>query len=233
MAHLPAASHQWLFQRLDTWLGSPSRETQTVFVKGGPGVGKTTLSANLIRYLQSSGIPVCTFFCSANNSLSQDPWVACYSLACQLASQVEGLRGPVLAGFQSLGREPSLYETCEELLVKPFHAAGDVLPEHIIVVVDGLDEGSVQEGVLNKILQVVGHSFPRMPEQVRPMAMGSFHRDNHGMQMWLWLCIPCSDRGLTVCACVFSGEVCAHLPARSCLHCFLLAAQVQAYGCGA
>ena len=168
VANLPDASHKWLFGRMDTWLGDPSRETQTLFVEGGPGVGKTTLSANLCRYLQSCDIPVCSFFCSANNTLSQNPWVACFSLACQLASQVEALRAPVLAGLQSLSDEPSLYEACGKLLVQPFRKlATEDLPKHIVLLVDGLDEGATREGEINQILQVVGFSFPQMPKQVR------------------------------------------------------------------
>ena len=76
-------------------------------------MGKTTIAANLCRYLQTQEAPFAFFFCNANNSISQNPEVACLTLACQLVSQIEPLRKPLIKYLKELEGDVIVRELCE------------------------------------------------------------------------------------------------------------------------
>ena len=161
---LPAQSHAWLYEEVSAWLAESEPETRALFIEGGPGLGKSTIAANLCHKLQKGGRLVAHFFCNANNSVSQDPEVVCYSLACQLVELVEGLRERLIEALRSLDVQPGIRKLLETVLLTPLK--GLSVPEGTLLLVDGVDEGSNDPQEFNAVLQIVGVIFPKMPKQV-------------------------------------------------------------------
>ena len=170
MEGLPPQCHAWLYEEVSAWLAESEPETRALFIEGGPGLGKSTIAANLCHKLQEGGHPVAHFFCNANNSVSQNPEVACYSLACQLVKQMEGLREPLIQAVQSLDVQPGISKLLETVLLEPLEDLS--IPEGTLLLVDGVDEGSNDLQEFNGLLQIAGGIFPKMPPQVSSSAYG-------------------------------------------------------------
>ncbi|KAJ5373354.1 hypothetical protein N7517_005360 [Penicillium concentricum] len=160
LASVLFGSGEWLYQeqRFVTWRDSSSSET--FWLHGIPGCGKTKLAAVIIQHLrqQSGGAsqpaPIAHFFCSRNLAEPErtDPQDIIRSLVKQVSLTREGnvfrVRSPLLKAYKSRQAEashtgerpaPLTVEECVEIMCE----IGRATP--FTIVIDALDECTSQQ----------------------------------------------------------------------------------------
>ncbi|KAL3473277.1 hypothetical protein BJX99DRAFT_233947 [Aspergillus californicus] len=136
-------SCDWALQRLEiTSFLSSSDEPQILSIRGAPGIGKSTLTAYIIRRLVDAGNSVLYFFCKDTEGGKSQPFQALQTIISQILAADEGNRLlPWLekVRLQSGQRQAESFATLHESLCHAF----TVLPRPdrpLYLAVDALDE---------------------------------------------------------------------------------------------
>ncbi|KAJ3473995.1 hypothetical protein NLG97_g10040 [Lecanicillium saksenae] len=162
-AHTGAASSR--LAGTNSWfLDEPFQEwvagTAALFwVKGKPGSGKTCLISACADRLLQADYPVSYFYCSSNDSSSQEPKNILGSLLVQLCRQRSKVRSMVLAAYQRSKSRNALHDLLQApTLASLVKEAASVLSTDVFVFVDAADEcGDRLASVLEALFQVVSH----------------------------------------------------------------------------
>lgn len=151
-----------MLDEIDRWLQDSSAGRAFVLV-GGPGTGKTALSAHLV---QTRSEIVASHFCSHASRQKSEPVAAVRSLAYYLSSQLpayqERLRSIDLSYILSEYDDAvTLFDILvTQQLVHIEHAGAP-----LVVLIDALDEAG-RDG-RNALAEIVGSEFLRTPEWLR------------------------------------------------------------------
>jgi WD40 repeat protein len=160
----PFEGREWLFERIDHWLADPDAPS-TLFVLGGPGVGKTSAMAHWCRGRSGVGA---YHFCDHNQTEMARDVVA--SLSGQLLSlqnhnsyseALRVLETPNLAanGTVSSGRDWPAVEWFRKLILNPLRQNP---PEKVwLMVIDALDEA------VPEIQNLFSVCHKELPDRVR------------------------------------------------------------------
>jgi tetratricopeptide (TPR) repeat protein len=151
----------WIFKEIEKWLTDP--DAQRIFwITGSPGLGKTTISSWLcVHWREVAAFHICRH----DNVQKIDPRRCVMSLAYQLSTQLpdyeERLKRIDFKDIDSLDAR-SLFDT---LIVQPLSANFPVPDRTILIVIDGLDEATVNGK--NELAGFIASEFERTPEWLR------------------------------------------------------------------
>jgi tetratricopeptide (TPR) repeat protein len=172
--HIPGfVGREWVMEAYRQWLQQDSR---LFWIKAGPGMGKSAISANL-AHRERSAI-VASWFCDAKSPELKNPANALRSIAFQLALRWEDYRVRLLRQL-ALGMNVS-DETCAEaraelakksthdlfrfLLAEPL--TNLIWREHkLVILVDALDEGADEQGA-NRITELIAREMHALPDWI-------------------------------------------------------------------
>jgi hypothetical protein len=128
---------KWLENELDDWLKNEKSvdQRQVFFIVGDPGTGKSAFMAHLIN---ENPHVAAYHFCKSDLKDSRDPLLFVRSLACQLATQLEGYHHALEnVDFETVKIQDA-YQLFRRLIIDPLTSVR--LSSHVLIVVDGLDE---------------------------------------------------------------------------------------------
>ncbi|PCH02638.1 Hypothetical protein PENO1_036910 [Penicillium occitanis (nom. inval.)] len=80
----------WIFDRdvFKAWMDTGSPKSNVLWIYGGPGFGKTVLTAGMVKYLREQRPKsVAYFFCVSENEAKRDPYAILTSWAAQMIEQ--------------------------------------------------------------------------------------------------------------------------------------------------
>ena len=163
LSHIPRfTGRQWVFDKVNAWLQENSPRQRVFWISGGPGVGKTALSAVLSsRYLEVAALHLCKF----GHAQKSDPRRVVTSLAYQLSTQLPEYEAR-LAGLD-LDRlaQDDARTAFDNLLVQPLAKLNQ--PDRaIVILVDALDEATSNDG-RNELASFIASEFPKTPPWLR------------------------------------------------------------------
>ena len=128
---------EWIFDRspFQKWLRSKDEKPKILWIHGGPGFGKTILSARLVQWLgRYLSFPVLHFFCAADDKRKREPYAILRSWLDQLIHYSEKALKVIFAQQELLSlREPTTVK-----LWQMFKAVAQNIP--CVFLVDGFDE---------------------------------------------------------------------------------------------
>jgi len=139
---------KWLFDQCNDWLNHSSN--RVFWLKGGPGIGKSSFSAKLVHQANSAivGFFKCDF---QGNKSPEDSASECIrTLAYQLATRLPDYRMKLLYQ-QIIDKQKILSRTSDDLftylITEPLNLSGKI-PEatRLAFVIDGLDEAGRSDG---------------------------------------------------------------------------------------
>jgi hypothetical protein len=157
---------KWLFDAYKNWL---TTEDRIFWLKGSPGIGKSSFAAKLVHDGNSEvvGFFKCDFqgLKSAEESASE----CIRTLAYQLASRLPDYRIRLLRG-QMLDRESIQKKTADDLftylITEPLNQAEKITESHkMLLVIDALDEaGRITNGVtINPLADLIYKHADKLP----------------------------------------------------------------------
>ncbi|KAG8733654.1 hypothetical protein FRC10_012228, partial [Ceratobasidium sp. 414] len=123
------------------------------WLSGIAGTGKTTVAYSLCEWLENSGKPAASFFCSRDFPDCRDVRRILPSVSYQLARLSRPFRCAVSSAIEQ-GPElcnGSVDEQFKKLIAVPFQDIGHTFGADVVIVLDALDECQDKDGV-NKIL---------------------------------------------------------------------------------
>jgi hypothetical protein len=131
-----------MFKEIDDWLSSP--DGNVLWIHAPAGSGKSTLVSELARRLETdgSGRLGATFFCRANDILTQDPNLVFPTIAFQLAYSRPSFMDNVVAALRNephIGRQ-SVENQFARLIREPLKGMGRVGSSVVVVIIDGIDD---------------------------------------------------------------------------------------------
>ena len=159
--HLPKfIGRQWVFRAVEQWLKDPARQ-RVFWISGGPGVGKTAISAVLSsRYPEVAAMHLCKF----GHAQKSDPRRVVTSVVYQLSTQLHNYEERLAAmDMERLAQDdaPTLFDN---LLVQPL-AKLDPPNRPIAILIDALDEATSNEH--NDLAILIATEFPKTPKWLR------------------------------------------------------------------
>ncbi|KAG9089912.1 hypothetical protein FRC06_001307, partial [Ceratobasidium sp. 370] len=123
------------------------------WLNGIAGTGKTTIAYSLCEYLENSGKPAASFFCSRGSPECRDVKCIFPSVSYQLARLSRPFRCAVSS---ALAQDPGVCnrpidEQFKRLLAMPLENVGHTFGVDVVIVIDGLEECEATDGA-NQIL---------------------------------------------------------------------------------
>ncbi|KAJ3036198.1 hypothetical protein HDV00_002994 [Rhizophlyctis rosea] len=163
-AHEPG-TRRWLVDLALEWAGQD--EGRVMWLRGGPGMGKSVCAAIVADELQKELLLGGTFFCKHNDEMRKDPQKLIHTLAFGLACWSPEIGQYIL----SQGRDvmmKSIQEQFEALVVKPLTTlqTGIRPSKNVVFVVDALDECGTLEN-RSPILNVIAQEWRKLPPFVK------------------------------------------------------------------
>jgi len=161
--HLPHfTGRRWIGDLLDAWLADPAAD-RVFWVTGGPGAGKTALSAWLTTERPEL---VAVHFCQLTNAHKIDPRQAAMSIAYQLSTQLldyqQRLNGlPLETILEGTDAETLL----DDLVVQPLVGLEPEDDRIRLILVDALDEATA--GGQNELARLLAGAVTRLPDWLR------------------------------------------------------------------
>jgi len=151
---------EWVFEAIRQWLDSPPLQ-RVFWICGGPGVGKTALSAVLSsRYLEVAALHLCKF----GHAQKSDPRRVVTSLAYQLTTQLPDYEASIAAMDVERLVLDDARTLFDNLLVQPLARINP--PERaVVMLIDALDEAT-SDG-RNQLASFIASEYPRTPEWLR------------------------------------------------------------------
>ncbi|KAG9092710.1 hypothetical protein FS749_015500, partial [Ceratobasidium sp. UAMH 11750] len=131
------------------------------WLNGIAGTGKTTVAHSLCEWLESSGKPSASFFCSRHLPDCRDVKRILPSVAYQLAELSRPFRCAVSRALDQdpkLGNRP-VDEQFKRLIAVPFENIGHTFGIDVVVVLDALDECEDKDGVKQVLDACFNDSF--------------------------------------------------------------------------
>ncbi|MEW8692312.1 MAG: hypothetical protein AB2535_14650 [Candidatus Thiodiazotropha endolucinida] len=163
LSHVPKfTGRQWVFDALQDWLALNNPDSRVFWICGGPGVGKTTLSAVLAnRYSEVAALHLCKY----GHAQKSDPRRVVTSIAYQLSTQLpeyETRLASLEVERMAQDDAPTLFDN---LLVQPLSTL--TKPDRaVVILIDALDEAGGSDG-LNTLASFIAAEFPRTPGWLR------------------------------------------------------------------
>ncbi|KAG9075040.1 hypothetical protein FRC06_010311, partial [Ceratobasidium sp. 370] len=134
------------------------------WLNGIAGTGKTTIAYSLCEYLENSGKPAASFFCSRDLPDCQDVKRIFPTVAYQLARLSRPFRCAV---SRALEQDPevchqSIDEQFKKLIARPLQNVGHTFGADAVIVIDALEECEDKNRV-NQILDACFENSPGLP----------------------------------------------------------------------
>ncbi|CAE7063098.1 unnamed protein product [Rhizoctonia solani] len=148
---------------LEDWLYDPTA-LPIYWMNGMAGTGKTTIMSTFCKRAEHPKLLAASFFCTRSSAECRDVTRIVPTIAYQLAQYSIPFRSHLC---QILGQNldtgsKNLLKQFEQLLLEPLKQSKDSLPEHLVVVIDALDECENRAGV-ELILDILLRSVAEVP----------------------------------------------------------------------
>jgi WD40 repeat protein len=175
-----AGTREWLFKEVMAWLEHEGADAPKLFwVVGQAGVGKTVVTAELLRRLavdevpegRRGGRPAAHHFFRHNVVETSEPARLIQSLAAQFCTSIAGFKDALAASQSALGTASavgaSVDDVYDELLLTPLNKleARAMESPRFVVVLDALDE--LTKAQLGPILELIVGKFVLLPDWMR------------------------------------------------------------------
>lgn len=151
---------QWVFNAIRQWLDEPP-EQRVFWICGGPGVGKTALSAILSsRYREVVALHLCKF----GHAQKSDPRSVVTSIVYQLSTQLPDYEARLARMDLEVLTKDDATTMFDNLLVQPFSKLNT--PDRaIVILIDALDEATTDG--YNQLAAFVANEFSKTPDWLR------------------------------------------------------------------
>jgi hypothetical protein len=152
---------QWVLDRVTDWLAQDMPQQRVFWISGGPGVGKTALSAALSdRFREVAALHLCKF----GHDQKSDPRAVVTSVAYQLSTQLPEYEARLSAlDLERLHRDNAA-TMFDNLIVQPL--TGLSIPSRpIAILIDALDEAT--SGQSNELANFIRDEFSKTPTWLR------------------------------------------------------------------
>jgi hypothetical protein len=154
-------TRKWFFDDFEKWLHDT--KSRVMILNGGPGVGKSVLSAKLCDLYEESGQLAGCHFCDFRTSDYRDPLKILQSLASQMCDNVHGFRDKLTEALSREHSRDSLSDAFRVLLNDPLHALDRTEP--MLIVVDALDESKTS--TKSEFLDLIADEFSQLPKWIK------------------------------------------------------------------
>ncbi|CAE6352705.1 unnamed protein product [Rhizoctonia solani] len=148
---------------LNDWLNDPAA-LPIYWMNGMAGVGKTTIASTFCERVEYRKLLAASFFCTRSSAECRIATRIIPTIAYQLARYsipYQYALCKVLERNPTLGSK-NIPKQFEQLLKEPLQQAKDAMPEHLLVVIDALDECDDRRGV-ELILDMLSQYAPQVP----------------------------------------------------------------------
>lgn len=162
LRHLSKFSgRQWVFEKVDAWLAENPPKQRIFWISGGPGVGKTALSAVLSsRYREVAALHLCKF----GHAQKSEPRCVVTSLAYQLSTQLSEYEAHLaLMDIERLAQDDAS-TMFDNIIVQPLSKLTQPT-RPIALLIDALDEAS--KGENNELANFIRDEFKKTPSWLR------------------------------------------------------------------
>ena len=162
LRHLPKfTGRKWVFDAIDQWLAETPPKQRVFWISGGPGVGKTAISAVLSsRYLEVAALHLCKF----GHAQKSDPRSVVTSVVYQLTTQLPEYEARLAAMDVERLAQDDARTMFDNLLVQPL-AKLTPPKRSIVILIDALDEAT-RDG-RNELASFIAVEFPKTPAWLR------------------------------------------------------------------
>ncbi len=162
LRHLPKfTGRQWVFDAIDQWLAENPPKQRVFWISGGPGVGKTAISAVLSsRYLEVAALHLCKF----GHAQKSDPRSVVTSVVYQLTTQLPEYEARLASMDVEKLAQDDARTMFDNLLVQPL-AKLTPPKRSIVILIDALDEAT-RDG-RNELASFIAVEFPKTPAWLR------------------------------------------------------------------
>ncbi|KAG8733014.1 hypothetical protein FRC11_009288 [Ceratobasidium sp. 423] len=148
---------------LDHWLYYSSLSS-IYWMNGMAGTGKTTIASTFCEQVETRKLLAASFFCTRTSAECRIATRIIPTIAYQLARYSIPYRSALC---EILGQNPdtgskNVSKQFEQLLKEPLQQVKDAMPEHLLVVIDALDECDDRDGV-ELILDMLLRYAPQVP----------------------------------------------------------------------
>ncbi|KAG8736160.1 hypothetical protein FRC10_009644 [Ceratobasidium sp. 414] len=133
-------------------------------LSGTAGVGKTTIAYSLCEWLENSGKPAASFFCSRDLPDCRDVKRILPTVSYQLAQLSRPFRCAISSTLEQdpkLGNRP-VDEQFKRLIAEPFQKVGHTFGVDVVIVLDALDDCEHKDGV-NQLLEACFKDTTSLP----------------------------------------------------------------------
>ncbi|KAG8689688.1 hypothetical protein FRC11_001247, partial [Ceratobasidium sp. 423] len=135
-------------KQVHTWARDPN-SSSVFWINGMAGTGKTTIAYSLCEEFNHRHQLVASFFCSRSLSECRDVSRIIPSIAWELAEFSGLFRDALVKGARNAGYHPDYYSLDRQfttLIAQPLLEVERSLPDHLVIVIDALDECDDKEG---------------------------------------------------------------------------------------
>lgn len=153
------SGRRWLFDDVRIWLEKSDR--RVFWICGGPGTGKSSISAALSsRHVEVAAL----HFCKFGHAQKGDPKEVVKSIVYQLSTQLHDYESIlVMMNLEELIIDDAL-TLFDNLLVQPLSRLN--APAHaVVILIDGIDEASIDG--YNALAKFIAEQFEKTPQWLR------------------------------------------------------------------
>ena len=163
-AHLPG-TREWAFKAILAWLNAAPTDTAQLFwLMGGGGVGKSVLTAELLRRAYGSNRVIAWHFCRHDNPQQSSPDALLRSLAAMLCARLPGYKEALGEVSAELLKSTDPKELFEVLFTVPLQKVKSPDTPSLIIL-DALDELPKQGQ--KPLLSVIAAQLSTLPPWLR------------------------------------------------------------------
>jgi ATP/maltotriose-dependent transcriptional regulator MalT len=163
-AHLPG-TREWAFKEVFAWLdAAPTDAAQLFWLMGGGGVGKSVLTAELLRRAYGSNRVVAWHFCRHDNPQQSSPDALLRSLAAMLCARLPGYKEALGEVASELRKSTDPKELFAALFAAPLQKVKSPAKPSLIIL-DALDELPKQGQ--KPLLSVIAAQLSTLPPWLR------------------------------------------------------------------
>ncbi|CUA78407.1 putative WD repeat-containing protein all2124 [Nostoc sp, PCC 7120] [Rhizoctonia solani] len=148
---------------LDQWLDDPT-SPPVCWINGMAGTGKTTIAYTFCETAEKRNLLAASFFCTRSSAECRNVTRIIPTIAYQLAGYLAPYRSAlskVLGGRTDFGSRHVLAQFAQ-LLKEPLQAIKDMIPNHLVMVIDGVDECEDRSGIA-RLLDTLFQYSPNVP----------------------------------------------------------------------
>jgi hypothetical protein len=152
---------QWVLDQVTAWLARDMPHQRVFWISGGPGVGKTALSAVLSDRLREVGA---LHLCKFGHNQKADPRAVVTSIAYQLSTQLPEYEARLSAIDLERLRRDNAATMFDNLIVQPLTGLNPP-GRPIAILIDALDEAT--SGQSNELADFIRDEFGKTPAWLR------------------------------------------------------------------